>query len=138
MPVRRGSQSRRQPDHGWAANAVVRGFERRFLNLPVLALYSADRFSFAANMLRAQTAKRWRIGEVAMIAGHVQWWIALAVLVVLLATVDPVHARAQSGDQLADLRAQVSQLYQQGKYAAAVGLAERYVALARQKHGQDH
>src|SRR5262245_15837779 len=73
-----------------------------------------------------------------MIAGQVQWWIALAVLVALLATIDPLHARAQSGDQLADLRAQVSQLYKQGKYAAAVAVAERYTALASQKHGQDH
>src|SRR5262245_52441047 len=127
------------PTRPWVtANAVVRGFERRFLNLPGLALYSIDRFALAANMLCAQTAKRRLIGEIAMNAGHVQWWIALAVLVALLANVDPVHARSQSGDQLADLRAQVGQLYEQGKYAAAVAVAERYIALARQKHGQDH
>jgi tetratricopeptide (TPR) repeat protein len=89
-------------------------------------------------MLCAQTAKRWLIGEVAMTAGRVQWWIAQAVLIALLVTVEPMHARAQSGDQLADLRAQVSQLYGQGKYAAAVAVAERYIGLARQKHGQDH
>jgi tetratricopeptide (TPR) repeat protein len=65
-------------------------------------------------------------------------WIALAVLAVLMATVDPMHARAQSGDPLANLREQVSRLYEQGEYADAVLLAERYVSLARQKHGQDH
>jgi len=73
-----------------------------------------------------------------MTAGHVQLLVARLVLVALLATVGPMHARAQSGDQLADLRAQVSRLYDQGKYADAVAVAERYVALARQKHGQDH
>src|SRR5215471_11777745 len=106
------------PTRPWvAAKAVVRGFERRFLNLPGLALYSADRFTLAANKLCGQTAKRWLIGEVAMIAGHVQWWIGLAVLVAHLATIEPLHARAQSGDQLADLRAQVSELYKHGEYA---------------------
>jgi tetratricopeptide (TPR) repeat protein len=33
---------------------------------------------------------------------------------------------------------QVSQLYSQGKYADAIPVAERYVALARETHGQDH
>ena len=33
---------------------------------------------------------------------------------------------------------QVSRLHSQGKYAEAVPLAERYVALARQKHGEEH
>jgi len=73
-----------------------------------------------------------------MIVGDVQRWIALIALVAALATTGAQHARAQSGDQLADLRAQVSRLYDQGKYADAVAVAERYVALARQKHGQDH
>jgi len=73
-----------------------------------------------------------------MIAAHVQRLIARLVLVALLATVGPMHARAQSGDELADLRAQVSQLYDHGKYAEATGLAERYVSLARQRHGEEH
>jgi tetratricopeptide (TPR) repeat protein len=73
-----------------------------------------------------------------MIARHVQRLVARLVLVALLATVGPMHARAQSGDELADLRAQVSQLYDHGKYAEATGLAERYVSLARQRHGEEH
>ena len=72
-----------------------------------------------------------------MIAGHVKRLVARLVLVAFLATVGPMHTRAQSGDQLADLRAQVSRLYDQGKYADAVAIAERYVALAREKYGQD-
>ena len=32
----------------------------------------------------------------------------------------------------------MSRLHSQGKYAEAVPLAERYVALARQKHGEEH
>ena len=77
------------------------------------------------------------IGEVAMIGGHVQWLVARLVLVALLATVGPIHARGQNGDQLTDLRAQVSRLYEQGKYADALMVAERYVDLAHQKQGQD-
>src|SRR5215831_1563167 len=73
-----------------------------------------------------------------MIAGHVQWLVARLVLVALLATVGPIHARGQNGDQLTDLRAQVSRLYEQGKYADALTVAERYVDLAHQKQGQDH
>src|SRR5215471_16863706 len=73
-----------------------------------------------------------------MIAGHVQWLVARLVLVALLATVGPIHTRGQNGDQLTDLRAQVSRLYEQGKYADALTVAERYVDLAHQKQGQDH
>ena len=73
-----------------------------------------------------------------MIGGHVQWLVARLVLVALLATVGPIHARGQNGDQLTDLRAQVSRLYEQGKYADALTVAERYVDLAHQKQGQDH
>jgi CHAT domain-containing protein/tetratricopeptide (TPR) repeat protein len=42
---------------------------------------------------------------------------------------------AQSADELASLEAQISQLYSEGKYAAAEPIAEKYVALARQRHG---
>jgi hypothetical protein len=42
---------------------------------------------------------------------------------------NPIHARAHSDGQLADLRSHVSRLYEQGKYADAVVLAERYVSL---------
>src|SRR5262245_31671452 len=73
-----------------------------------------------------------------MILGHVWRWIALITFVALLATTGVMHARAQSADELAALRAQVSRLSSQGKYAEAIPLAERYAALARQKHGEDH
>src|SRR5262245_2277899 len=69
---------------------------------------------------------------------HIQRWMAVVVLVVVLATPDAMPARAQSGDELAALRAQVSRLYDQGKYADAVPIAERYVARARRKHGERH
>jgi tetratricopeptide (TPR) repeat protein len=45
---------------------------------------------------------------------------------------------AQGIDDLVRLRTQVSQLYSQGKYTEAIPIAERYVALARQKHGDNH
>ena len=49
----------------------------------------------------------------------------------------PAATLAQS-DDFAALRSQVSRLHGQGKYAEAVPLAERYVALARRKHGEKH
>jgi len=70
--------------------------------------------------------KRWPIG------GGWHIFQRLVVLVALLSTVGAIHARAQSGDQLSDLRAQVNGLDGQGKYADAIPIAERYVALARQ------
>jgi hypothetical protein len=45
---------------------------------------------------------------------------------------------AQEADELASLRTQIRQLYSQGKYAEAAPIVERYVALALQKHGNDH
>jgi tetratricopeptide (TPR) repeat protein len=65
-------------------------------------------------------------------------WIALIILVGPLGIIGAVPTRAQSGDRLAALRAQVSRLYTQGKYAEAISVAQHYVALARQKHGQNH
>jgi tetratricopeptide (TPR) repeat protein len=47
-------------------------------------------------------------------------------------------ARAQGNEDLAALQDQVSQLQRQGKYAEAVPIAERHVALARQRHGEEH
>jgi CHAT domain-containing protein/tetratricopeptide (TPR) repeat protein len=47
-------------------------------------------------------------------------------------------ARSQEQDELARLRTEVSRLHGQGKYADAVPVAERYLALARQKHGEEH
>src|SRR6516165_455674 len=48
------------------------------------------------------------------------------------------EAHAQGANEFASLRTQVSQLYSQGKYAEAAPIAERYVALAREKHGDSH
>src|SRR5262245_62398047 len=47
-------------------------------------------------------------------------------------------AHAQGDDELARLHSEVERLHSQGKYADAVPVAERYVALARQKHGEEH
>jgi CHAT domain-containing protein/tetratricopeptide (TPR) repeat protein len=65
---------------------------------------------------------------------------AVVVIAVLMLTVSiwPRETGAQGSNELASLRTQVSQLYSQGKYAEATPIAERYVALARQKHGDDH
>jgi len=73
-----------------------------------------------------------------MIPGRVQHLVARSILVVLPATVGSMPARAQSGDQLAVLRAAISGLRSQGKYTDAAAVAEGYVALTRQKYGQDH
>ncbi len=45
---------------------------------------------------------------------------------------------AQSGDDLQTLKEQVVQLYQQGKYAKGVSVAERYVALVKDRFGEEH
>src|SRR5439155_5781976 len=62
--------------------------------------------------------------------------VALILLAVLLATAGPM--RAQGADDLAALSREVSRLHGQGRYAEAVPLAERYVALAHRKHGDKH
>ena len=69
-------------------------------------------------------------------------WLRCAVvltgLAALVAGIGPMGAQAQGGEDLAALHAQVRQLHGQGKYAEAITIAERYVALARQKHGEEH
>ena len=47
-------------------------------------------------------------------------------------------ARAQGQDDLDRLRAEVSRLHGQGKYTQALPIAQRYVELARQRHGEEH
>jgi tetratricopeptide (TPR) repeat protein len=72
--------------------------------------------------------------------------ISVAVACVLLVAITANSVRAQSADpaqvqaadDLAALRAQVSQLFEQGKYADAVPIAERYVDSARQMRGEEH
>jgi len=71
----------------------------------------------------------------------VRWvWRAVVLigLVTLFASTGAMETLAQGADDLAGLRSQVNQLSCQGKYADAAPVAERYVALARQKHGDDH
>jgi tetratricopeptide (TPR) repeat protein len=63
---------------------------------------------------------------------------ALALFCVLVTAVGDFEAQAQGTDDLAALRAQVTQLKSQGKSPEAVPIAERYVSLARQRYGDDH
>jgi CHAT domain-containing protein/tetratricopeptide (TPR) repeat protein len=73
-----------------------------------------------------------------MAGGWFQRCIALIMLAVLMAIAVSMQARAQGADSLAAIREQVSQLRSQGKYTEAIAIAERYVALARQRHGEEH
>jgi CHAT domain-containing protein/tetratricopeptide (TPR) repeat protein len=57
-------------------------------------------------------------------------------LVVGILLVGP--ANAQSSEDLESLNKQIERLYEAGKYTEAVPLAERYVALARERHGGEH
>jgi tetratricopeptide (TPR) repeat protein len=70
------------------------------------------------------------------------WIVRRLAAVVLVALVWSIAlagaAHAQGTDELARLRSEVSRLHGQGKYADAIPIAERYVALARQKHGEEH
>ena len=47
-------------------------------------------------------------------------------------------AHSQGSSDLAKLLAEVSRLREQGKHADAIPIAERAVALARQRHGEEH
>ena len=49
-----------------------------------------------------------------------------------------VPARAQSDPELKALYAQVTELYRGGKYSEAILLAQRYVDVAKARHGPDH
>jgi tetratricopeptide (TPR) repeat protein len=66
-------------------------------------------------------------------------WVSKAVLLIGLATLAaaPGEARAQSANDLDDLRVLVKQLHDEGKYTTAIPIAERYVSLARQKFSED-
>jgi hypothetical protein len=63
---------------------------------------------------------------------------ALVLSCVLLFAASHLQAQVQATDDLATLRDQVSQLQRQGKYVEAVPIAERYVFLARERHGEGH
>ena len=74
-----------------------------------------------------------------LVARFVWCWVALIMLLAVLpANIAPIGAQAQSADDLAALRLRVRQLHSQGKYTEAIPLAERYVSLARQRHGEHH
>ena len=62
--------------------------------------------------------------------------LAVAWVVCGIALAGAAHAQGQ--DDLARLRAEVSRLHGQGKYGEAAPIAQRYVELARQKHGEEH
>jgi hypothetical protein len=64
--------------------------------------------------------------------------VVLIALVMLVAGIGLMEVRAQGADDFAAVSARISQLHAQGKYAEAIPIAERYVALARQKHGEEH
>jgi CHAT domain-containing protein/tetratricopeptide (TPR) repeat protein len=73
----------------------------------------------------------------------VRWaWRAIVqlVLVAFVIAAGPRDAPAERAQQnsLDDLAEQVGRLYEQGKYADAVPIAERYVALARKTRGDGH
>lgn len=59
-------------------------------------------------------------------------------LVGLLALSGVALVQAQATDALDELRRQLSQRYGEGKYAEALPIAEQYLALMRQKHGEEH
>ena len=59
------------------------------------------------------------------------------VIVVVLGS-GPLHAQRHNPAELASLRGEVSHLYLEGKYTEAIPLAERYVAIARVRHGTEH
>jgi hypothetical protein len=69
-------------------------------------------------------------------------WLRRTASLIFLMTVavgfGPLHAQRLDPDELPSLRGQVSQLYGEGKYTEAIPLAERYVAIARQRHGKEH
>ena len=60
----------------------------------------------------------------------------LIVLVLILGQTVPTALAAQS-DNLATLNRQIAQLREAGRYTEAAQLAERYVALARARHGEN-
>ena len=71
--------------------------------------------------------------------GWRKWWLRAAVHIGLIASLAGIYcAQAQSTNDPATLEAEVSQLYRQGKYVEATPLAERYVALSRQRYGEEH
>jgi hypothetical protein len=63
---------------------------------------------------------------------------SLFILMTVVVGSGPPYAQRHDADEFASLRGEVSQLYGEGKYTEAIPLAERYVAIARQRHGSGH
>jgi tetratricopeptide (TPR) repeat protein len=69
-------------------------------------------------------------------AGWRKWHLAALVIVALASTgAEPTPLRAQEGDELATLGAQVSRLYQAGQYAEGFPLAEQYSEAVLTRYG---
>jgi tetratricopeptide (TPR) repeat protein len=69
----------------------------------------------------------WRLG--------VATAFAISLVTVCQLPLPPADAQV---DELASLKARVRELYRADKYADAIPIAERYVALAHEKHGDEH
>ena len=68
----------------------------------------------------------------------VPWPAMVAIITVCCVAAGVATAAAQSGDDINALRSRVSKLYAQGNYAEAAPVAERYVEVARKRHGEEH
>src|SRR5688572_7129135 len=68
---------------------------------------------------------------------HLRFGLAI-VLTLAVSIVGQNSARAQSGDELDALNAQVNQLYQAGKFSEAIPIAQQALALAERLNGPDH
>ena len=73
-----------------------------------------------------------------VLVGHSMGGLVVQVLVGLLAGAGLVTVRAQEPDDLTALSTEVIQLYNQGKHAEAIGIAERALDLAERLYGADH
>jgi hypothetical protein len=62
----------------------------------------------------------------------------LALVVAVCGVALASAARAQGQDDLARLNAEVIRLHEQGKFAEALPIAQRFVELARQRLGEEH
>src|SRR5436190_398289 len=62
----------------------------------------------------------------------------VVILLLIAGLLAPKLARAQPSVDLYAINKQVQQLYEAGKHAEALPLAERYVGLARERYGEEH
>jgi hypothetical protein len=63
---------------------------------------------------------------------------SLIFVIAVVLSFGPLYAQKHAADELASLRAEVSQLYEGGNYTRAIPLAELYVAIARVRYGKEH